>query len=239
MSGINPTLLQSQLINKNLKISFFPRPSEQAEGIFALLISNFKNKNLEGKKFFINISPITFTENGLFKSHKTLYTNYWKFDSTIMLNKDLNKFYLKTMGGNIKYMLSTLFPSMKLKHNIQSEFALIPFSAQIDLNSNLLSYYLDLSIKYIPKKELNQNMYLREKLQESKFYWNWGKFYENKKEDCKHDKILLDKSYSLAFSLFRKDSLKFYNKIIQFIIDRGGEINFVYIPFSPYADEIF
>ncbi|MCC6447768.1 MAG: hypothetical protein IT215_03695 [Chitinophagaceae bacterium] len=232
MSGIDPNLLENRL-GKD-RFLYFPRPSDQPEGIYTFLKTNLKPAQLKNKKFFINISPITTSKNGLFESHKNLQihsSNYLFFDNSI------RKLYLKKISENIFYFFSILFPILKLQTELQSHLKFIQTTTLINLHSKNLQDYLEVDTLQILQKEKEQNLFLEKEVLSKKFYWEWNSFSPN--APCQKAPLHLSSEYSATFMTDRPQAALIWKQIGEYILQNGGDFRFVYIPFSPESEIFF
>ncbi|MDX1957625.1 MAG: hypothetical protein SFU98_03580 [Leptospiraceae bacterium] len=228
LSGIIPSKLGIP-VNK---ILFLARPAEMPESIYLRLLELKKEKNLP-KKILINLSPITTSKNEITESNRNLVQNFSSFSFEILYNKRLSSFYLKNLTGGIKYILSSIFPVLKLRSNLITEMKLIPSSERIDLSSRILTDYLEID----PIQNLLYQKSYNEKIkiyQEKNHYsWNWSG-----NTSCFPMKTELSSFLNFVFSNYRKESLEMYIEIGNLLKENNIEFLFVVIPFEKKAMEI-
>lgn len=172
LSGLHPLLLEKKT---QKKILYFPRPSEQPEGIY-LLLQDFQKKGFVFKTLIFNISPLHASENYFTKTHRSLAKNFDSFHIRFYTDSDLRKFYFKEKGDSLYYLISHMFPLLRLNGSPGSELKIIPLSKTLNPNHKrtleLLNspFFGELHIYY------SQNLFLQEQLPKNGYYWNWGHF---------------------------------------------------------------
>ena len=235
MSGISPDYFQ-KLSNDNSKILFYPRPSEQIEGILFLL-ENFYNEGFRFKKIILNISPITVSKNNILESHKSLMNSFYGFHLK-MYEPSFFKFYFKNISNSVYYLLIQLFPLLKLNSNFNSELRLIPGTEGITQNNSILPF-IESNLLGNLVKNRTQNYFLKKELTENNFYYEWGKTEANSKKcipETKEKKLPLGIEY--AFNENRIDSLNRYKDLIKLAKNYSSKIYLLHIPFSPTAEKL-
>jgi hypothetical protein len=230
MSGIHPKLLKAFLIEET-KILYYPRPSEQAEGIY-LLLKKFYAEGYRFKKILVNISPVTTSKNNIVESHKTLTYNFFPFHKEIFLNFDLSEFYFKNLSGAVYYCIVQIFPLLKLNSNLINELALIPKSASLG-SSLKMSDYLDRS--FFGDLQLNhiQNTFLKNTLSGNEFYFQWDNFKTTNICIPNLEEKKIPFGIKIAFSNPRKKSFERWLEIYNLAKENMSEVIFLNIPFSP------
>lgn len=237
MSGVHPTIL-TQLLNekgKPMDILYYPRPSEQPEGIFKLL-QQFKKSNIHSKLLLVNISPLTVSKNNFVDSHKSLLLNFDKFSIELFSEFTLNKFYLKNLSGNLYYLFLQLFPLMKLNGNFSNEIKLIPATDGIDYNSGINSI---LHVNILGNLFYNKrnNLFLNEALEKENFYFEWGNFSQfTGKCIEREENLFLPTGIEAAFLNPRKEALHSWFQIGDYALKNDMKILFLYYPFSPESE---
>ncbi len=237
MSGIHPNVLSLQLKEngKPLDILYYPRPSEQPEGIYKLLL-DFHNSEIKVKTLLVNISPVTSSKNTIVDAHKTLSQNFQPFSLQIHLDKDLNQFYLKNLSGNLYYLFLQAFPLLKLNGNFSNEIKLIPGSEGIQHNKEMNAL---LEVNFFGNLNSNKekNLFLEKFLPDENFYFEWGNF-SSYTGECKERKETLSMPAGIeaAFLTPRKESLNFWLKIGEYAKQNNIRIVYLYAPFSPEAE---
>jgi hypothetical protein len=237
MSGIHPAILSKMLAEKGnpLDILYYPRPSEQPEGIYKLLL-DFKNSGIEIKTLIVNISPVTSSKNTIVDAHKTLALNFQPFSIHMLLEYDLNHFYLKNISGNLYYLFLQAFPLLKLNGNFSNEIRLVPGSEGIQHNKAMNSF---LDVNFFGNLDSNKekNLFLAKFLPEELFYFEWGNFSTFTGECIERTELLsLPTGIEAAFLNPRKESLQFWLKIGKFAKENQIKIQYLYAPFSPEAE---
>ncbi len=237
MSGIHPAILSKMLIEKGnpLDILYYPRPSEQPEGIYKLLL-DFKNSGIEIKTLIVNISPVTSSKNTIVDAHKTLAQNFHPFSIPMLLEHDLNHFYFKNLSGNLYYLFLQAFPLLKLNGNFSNEIRLIPGSEGIQ-HSKEMNSILDVKLFGNLDSNKEKNLFLVKSLPKENFYFEWGNF-STFTEECIEQKesFSLPTGIEAAFLNPRKESLQFWLKIGKYAKENQIKIQYLYAPFSPEAE---
>ncbi|MBK6604452.1 MAG: hypothetical protein IPG24_02985 [Leptospiraceae bacterium] len=237
MSGIHPNIL-NKLLKENGKqtdILYYPRPSEQPEGIYKLLI-DFKNSGIKIKTLVVNVSPVTSSKNTIVDAHKTLSQNFQPFSLRMLLDSELNKFYFKNLSGNIYYLFLQVFPLLKLNGNFSNEIKLIPGSEGIQHNKEMNAL---LNVNFFGNLNTNKekNLFLENSLINENFYFEWGNFSPFTGECVERKETLsLPAGMEAAFLTPRKESLSFWLKIGKYAKENQIRILYLYIPFSPEAE---
>jgi hypothetical protein len=235
MSGIDPTLLSKNISKSNFKILYYPRPSEQPEGIYLNLL-RWRKQGIKYKKILFNISPVTTSKNDIVDSHKSLVKNFSEYCTELFTTRKLNQFYLKDVSGNLYYLLNSIFPFMKMNSNIISETKLIPTTERIDLTSKNINIYLESSMIDNFKNNYQQNQSIKERMIKNNYYWNWNIIKEE--ERCKNKKSKLPEFMKFAFSIERKEALDMWIQIGEFLTQENIDFYFLLIPFSPETENI-
>ncbi|HMV41060.1 MAG TPA: hypothetical protein PK079_02500 [Leptospiraceae bacterium] len=237
MSGVHPTLLKKylQTESKDWEILYYPRPSEQPEGIYQLL-HQFEKSDVKIKNLIVNISPVTTSKNTIVDAHKSLTQNFQPFSTEIIKDLSLNKFYLKNLSGNVYYLLLQVFPLLKLNGNFSNEVRIIPGSEGIQNDKHIESY---LNVGFFGNLNLNKekNNFLSNHLIDQGFYFEWGN-YTTYTGDCilRQESLTLPFGIEAAFLNPRNDSLDMWKKIGEYSKEKGIHIYYLYIPFSPEAE---
>ena len=238
MSGIHPKILQNLLSEKGTPsdILYYPRPSEQPEGIYKSLLE-FEKSKVKFKTLIVNISPVTTSKNIIVDSHKTLSLNFQPFSTQMLFDKNLNQFYLKNLSGNLYYLFLQIFPILKLNGNFSNEVKLIPGSDGIGHN-NQISSFLDVGffVNLFLNKEKND--FLEKSLWKENFYFEWGEF-SNFTGQCieRKDPLSLPTGIEAAFLIPRKEALPTWIKLGEYAKEHQFQIYFLYVPFSEEAEE--
>ncbi|MBP7282772.1 MAG: hypothetical protein KBA66_14410 [Leptospiraceae bacterium] len=237
MSGLHPSLLNQLLAakGKSMDILYYPRPSEQPEGIYKIL-QDFKKANITSKMLLVNISPVTTSKNNIVEANKTLTQNFHPFSFQLFLEPNLNKFYLKTLSGNIYYLFLQVFPLLKLNANFSNEIKIIPGSEGITYNAGINSF---LNVNFFGNLILNRknNLFLDESLERENFYFEWGNFSRFTGECIERtEPLFLPVGIEPAFLTPRKEALEFWLKIGDYARQNNIKIFFLYTPFSPEAE---
>lgn len=237
MSGVHPSILKKQLQekNQNWDILYYPRPSEQPEGIYQLLLQ-FEKANIKIKRLAVNISPVTTSKNTIVDAHKSLTLNFQPFSKYIILDSDLNKFYLKNVSTNVYYLLLQLFPLLKLNGNFSNEVRIIPGSEGIQHNQKIESY-LNVNLFGNLKWNREKNIFLNQHLMDQDFYFEWGNFTPFTGECIERkEPLVLPFGIEAAFLTMRKESIEVWKRIGEYANKNNIQIYYIYIPFSPEAE---
>lgn len=237
MSGVHPLFLKKLLQEKNKPsdILYYPRPSEQPEGIYNMLLQ-FKKKEIEFKTLIVNISPVTTSKNIIVDSHKSLVLNFQPFSSQILLEPTLNKFYLKNISGNLYYLFIQVFPLLKLNGNISNEMKLIPGSEGIQHDKEIKSF-LNMPFTGNLLSNKNRNIFLDKYLTQENFFFEWGNFSPFTGECLERlEPLLLPSGIEAAFLNPRTESLQFWIKLGEYAQANNFKILFLYTPFSPESE---
>lgn len=230
MSGIHPKFLK-ELLTEESKILYYPRPSEQAEGIY-LLLKKFYSEGYRFKKILVNISPVTTSKNNIVESQRTLTYNFFPFQKEIFLNFELSEFYFKNISGAVYYSIIQIFPLLKLNSNLINEIALIPKSASLGSSLNI-NDYLDRS--FFGDLQLNriQNTFLKYTLSENEFYFQWDNFKTTNICIPNLEEKKIPFGIDIAFSNPRKKSFEMWLEIYNLAKENSSELIYLYIPFAP------
>lgn len=237
MSGLHPTLFKELLAanGKSMDILYYPRPSEQPEGIYKLLL-DFKKANITSKMLLVNISPVTTSKNNIVLANKTLTQNFHPFSFHLFSESTLNKFYLKTLSGNIYYLFLQVFPLLRLNGNFSNEIKIIPGSEGISYEAGINSF---LNVNFFGNLVSNKknNLFLDESLERENFYFEWGNFSTFTGACIKRtEPLFLPTGIEPAFLTLRKDALEFWVQIGEYSRQNKIKIFFLYTPFSPEAE---
>ncbi len=237
MSGVHPAILSKMLTEKgkSLDILYYPRPSEQPEGIYKLLL-DFKKSGIEIKTLIVNISPVTSSKNTIVDAHKTLAQNFQPFSIRMLFDPDLNRFYFKNLSGNLYYLFLQIFPLLKLNGNFSNEIRLIPGSEGIQHDKEINAL---LDVKFFGNLNSNKekNLFLEKSLPAENFYFEWGNF-SSFTGECieRKESLSLPLGIEAAFLNPRKESSQFWLKIGNFANENQIQIRYLYAPFSPEAE---
>ncbi len=239
MSGIEPELLAKKLSANDIpsKIFYFPRPSEQPEGIYYYLKTHFTRKQIQGKMFYLNISPITFSKNALYETHRSLFLNFGNWDYRLFVDSELRNLYLTNASLFLRYGFSFLFPSIMLQSDIQSILKIFPTTTLIDLHSKNVEHYLEKNPFHLLGKEREQNQFLQTNVLSKNYYWEWSRFQID--SNCIKEVNRLDSPLAFTFMQPRSKAWENWGKIGKYILANGGDFRFFYIPFSPESNEFF
>jgi len=232
-SGINPGYLKEglQKTKKDFDLFYYPRPSEQPEGVL-ILTREFKKK-FDFRHLLVNISPVTTSKNLIAESHRSLVQNFSSFSIEPIKDPDLGKYYFKNFSGYLYYFFLQAFPLLKLNSNFTREFGIVKES---DSTGNDLRGRIEFPLFEGFKKNKAQNYQLREFFRKSDFYWEWGNF-TNSHNACFPTKTppALPPGVEIAFLKSREEALKSWMKIARENSEK--KIIFLYLPFSPSAEE--
>jgi hypothetical protein len=199
-------------------------------------LENFYSKGFRFKKIILNISPITVSKNNIVESHKSLMNLFYGFHIK-MYEPVFFKFYFKNISNSVYYLLTQLFPLLKLNSNFNSETRLIPGTEGITQN-NSIQPYIETNLLGNLVKNRTQNYFLKNELSENQFYYEWGKTEANSKKcipETKEKKLPI--GIELAFNEYRPDSLSRYKELIELTKKYSSKIYFIHIPFSPTAEK--
>ncbi len=225
MSGIHPLKLSNET---NLKILFYPRPSEQVEGIYFHL-KNFYKKGFKFKKILVNFSEISSSKNPILESHKSLSLNFQNFSFSFFTDKILFSLYLKNLSNSVYYFITEIFPLLKLNSNFTREINLVPKSEGIILTQNIepiLYWNIFGNLKY----NLDQNSNIKKFLVEENFYLDWKDLHRTCNPN--EQKMELPTGSELAFTNLRKESIPVWLKLSEIAKENSSEIFYIKIPFS-------
>lgn len=238
MSGVNPHYLKNLLKKKGkkYKILYYPRPSEQPEGILNNLYQ-LEKKNITYDNFFANISPVTVSQNNIVSAHRNLALNINSFQADFYFKSLLNSFYIKTVGEHFYYLILQIFPLFKLNSNFSSEWRLIPSNEK----TNLLAKDINSFLKQNPfqnfAEKKRQNLFLKRELVQNDFYWEWGSF-EHYTGECKKKEVQFNLPDAIAgvFLVPRLKAERSWNKVLEYLSKKGCSFFLIYIQFSPETE---
>lgn len=225
MSGIHPSLLEQET---NLKILFYPRPSEQVEGIYFNL-KKFYDNGFKFKKVIVNFSEISNSKNPILESHKTLALNFQNFSKFFFTEKILFNLYLKNFTNSTYYLITEIFPLLKLNSNFTREINLVPKSEgflQTKEIEPILNFNLFGNLIY----NFKNNKKIKNLLEKENFFLDWA----NLETNCipNQKKFELPIGSELAFVNLRKESIPIWIEIYNLAKKNSSDLFYLKIPFS-------
>ncbi len=233
-SGIHPDLLRNEIrkSNQNFDLFYYPRPSEQPEGI--LILTRKFSKEFAFDYLLVNISPVTTSKNLIAESHKSLFQNFSNFSLEPFTDLSIGKYYFNNFSGGLYYVILQAFPLLKLNSNFTREFAIV------SENESLIKDDLEKKIS-VPlfagfQKNNSQNIFLKKHFKVSEFYWEWGNFSDSSPKCIPQKKTPhLPPGVEVALLKIREDALKSWKKIA--MESKSKKAIFLYLPFSPASEE--
>ncbi|MBE7410663.1 MAG: hypothetical protein HS129_01145 [Leptospiraceae bacterium] len=231
-SGISPTHLKKELqkLKKDFHFFYYPRPSEQPEGM--LILTREFRKTFDFKYLVLNISPVTTSKNLISESHKSLFQNFSPFSTEPLKDFDMGKFYFKNISGYCYYFFLQGFPLLKLNSNLSKEMEIVK-SRTLDKK---LKDTVEAPIFSEWENNFQKNIFLKNLFIQSEFYWEWGNFSKSQ-NICipKKSPPGLPAGVESAFLNLRKEALISWEKIA--VENRDKKIFLIYLQFSPFAEE--
>lgn len=239
MSGLHPTYLEKKFRKKgkNFEILYYPRPSEQAEGILNTLLK-LEKMNITYDRLLANISPVTTSKNTIANAHKSLAINMTDFQPEFYWKHQLNRFYLKSLSQNLYYLVLQVFPLLKLNSNISREIRLLPNNERVNQFSKDLESYINQDTFGNLLENEKHNQFLKKELKQNGFYWEWGNFtkYTGRCQINKEE-FELPNIIGQAFLIPRKNAKKSWVRIMELLSKKNVHFFLVYLPFAPTAEK--
>jgi hypothetical protein len=232
LSGVMPLELQTEFRNK--KIFYYPRPSEQPEGIYYFLLTNVFNDNLKPKLIIWNLSLIGLTKSGIVEAHRKLFKDRVDFNFVVYTDPFLSSFYLKGFIGGLEYTISKLLAYPIVSSQLTTEFSLIPRSLNMNLQSNQLENFT----LHNPFKSLlinyERNQFILKNMNENLGYYDWTLDENLEKSSCFQKQTDVSSyHFNLAFNQSREKAFEVWEKIIFNLIQKNIAFKILLIPFHP------
>ncbi len=232
LSGIMPLELQKEFRDK--KIFYYPRPSEQPEGIYYFLLTNVFNDNLKPKLIIWNLSLIGLTKSGLVEAHRKLFKDRVPFNFVVYTDPFLSSFYLKGFIGGFEYTISKLLAYPIVSFQLTTEFSLIPRSLNMNLQSNQLENFT----LHNPFKSLlinyERNQFILKNMNENLGYYDWTLDENLERNSCfKKQKDSYQVLINFTYYEMRDKAFQVWEKIISTLNQKNISHKILIIPFHP------
>ncbi len=241
LSGVHPKLLEIAATQKRKFLTYFyyPRPSEQLEGIYHFLLRYVETKKIQPKLVVWNLSPIHFTKNGLMDSNKKLFQEREVFTHYVILNSNIRNFYFPKEIDVLRYVLMNIFPFIKVSSLLNSEFGFIPNSLNLNLQSQNLKEYLAHNPFESLEKNFKRNQKILQSMQENFGYVDWNLEENTEQIECFQSSFRVPSEARLAYSIPRNSAYETLKKIVILLKEKNISFQILQIPFSPSSEKIF
>ncbi len=234
LSGISlETISKLERINEH-KILYLVRPSEHPEGYYEQFL-RIKNHLPNLKKVYLNISPISVSQNSVTDTHKQLYFDFAPFSINAILEPLLRKAYFQNKYDIFWKLVIEIFPYFGLNQNSSIVLGILPTSSlfyEEDMIRSRDSLNINPTIYLIKKRKEQTDFFTNHFNRNSE--WTWKTFGTEKELE---EEVLFPKGSSLAFAKRRELSVLIFKKLIEeFKVANIATVCFD-IPFSPPLEE--
>ncbi len=183
LSGITTDTIAKRESISQTKVLFMVRPSEQPEGMLDQYLQ-LRGKLPHLRKLYINISPISISQNSVTAAHKQLYLSFGKLTLAQITNSNLRRAYFGNQSDIFWKSAVEVFPFFGLNQNFSSLFSIVPSSSQ---------FYEDqvigdsTSLKPNPSFEIAKRRLIESDFLKNHFslqsHWTWKNFSEERAID--------------------------------------------------------
>lgn len=229
LSGLTSELISELNSIDSTKILFRVRPSEQPEGMldqFLELKSNLPNL----KKIYLNLSPISISQNAVTDAHKELYFGFANFHLYQITEPSLRSFYFHHFQDLIWKLVIELFPFFGLNQNFSSIFAISSQPTKlIEVGEAEQGRLLRNRSIEIMKERYQNNLFIESHFVNSE-HWTWKNFGSEKNHQTTAS---LPAGSSIAFLKERKGALNAIRRLIEMAKQNNISVVCLDLPFSP------
>ncbi len=233
LSGITSELMSKLNSLDPGKIQFRVRPSEQPEGMLDQYLE-VKSGMPNLKKIYLNLSPISISQNAVTEAHKELYFGFSRFHLHQLTEPSLRSFYFHHFQDFLWKVVIKLFPFFGLNQNFSSLFAIAsPLPKSTELHDSDQNQLLRNRSFEILKEHYQNNLYLNGHFNNSD-HWTWKSFGSEKNKEAFPS---LPEGSSIAFLKERKGALDAIRRLIEIAKIENIEVVCLDLPFSPALEK--
>lgn len=214
VSGVTPDLIAEIEGVKADEVLYFPKPSQQPEGILAdslEVVREFPKLN----RVYVNLSPLNTSKNSVTDANRQLFFSFGNFSLNTLTHPLLRKAYFSNLTDLSWKWIIEIFPFFGLSSNL-NRLVYDPI-AQSD----------------IPRRK-QEFRYIKESMETSQGSWVWKSI----GDDPTLDELEEFPSNSSQILAGRRDlSIRIWLDFLQLWNQQNVEVIFLRIPFSPKMEK--
>jgi hypothetical protein len=234
LSGISSaTIAELEKLPKD-KILFMVRPSEQPEGILDLYLQ-LRSQLPNLRRVYLNLSPISFSQNSVTDAHKQLYFGFGKPFLHQLTEADIRKAYFHNGYDIIWKLIIELFPLFGLNQNFSSMLSIVASPSQFydEIEFTAEPHLTPMPSWKLFKQRLSDSTFLNHHLATND-HWTWNSY---GKERILNTSDSFPKGSSAAFLKERKLSVRLIQRFAEIADQDKVKVVCFDIPFSPVIEE--